>query len=416
MAFDTSWDVEKYHVPYESEEHWLLKKQFIEAHKEKYPEERLICLAQCFFNIEFMGTRYPDKVMKLVEELSVEVAAEHREKQKTKLQRTFVKASDAAEAKVKKSSKRPSDSNYPDSKRKKNEAPQFKQGSNQGHVSYSAEVVPPKPKGQFSHIILFQYGANTNPKAVIKTSLDKAKRSLDVDFKKENNMWVCTLKIDQNQLSVGKDAVKKDAETLAFQNGYARLLSECYSIQVTSKDIESVIKGNERVQKAEIVSEDGKHPDTKLAQDNVGMKLMKMMGWTGGGLGKNEQGIEEPVLVSTKVTRSGLGSLDSKMLMQKLKDLLDEFRSGDESIMAFSSDFLSEERAFIHQFARRHGFVSKSYGKNENRYITISKQSPSLKFNPWNIVKTLYALEGRESTLDSARNTFKLILPTSLNP
>lgn len=45
--------------------------------------------------------------------------------------------------------------------------------------------------------------------------------------------WVCTLKIDQNQLSVGKDAVKKDAETLAFQNGYARLLSECYSIQVS---------------------------------------------------------------------------------------------------------------------------------------------------------------------------------------
>lgn len=39
--------------------------------------------------------------MKLVEELSKEVAAEHREQQKTKLQRTFVGASDAAGAKVK---------------------------------------------------------------------------------------------------------------------------------------------------------------------------------------------------------------------------------------------------------------------------------------------------------------------------
>lgn len=45
--------------------------------------------------------RYPEKTMKLVEELSKDVAAEHREQQKMKLQRTFVGASDAAEAKAK---------------------------------------------------------------------------------------------------------------------------------------------------------------------------------------------------------------------------------------------------------------------------------------------------------------------------
>lgn len=39
--------------------------------------------------------------MDLVAELSEEIAAEYREKQKTKLQRTFVKASDAASSKVK---------------------------------------------------------------------------------------------------------------------------------------------------------------------------------------------------------------------------------------------------------------------------------------------------------------------------
>lgn len=39
--------------------------------------------------------------MDLVTELSCDVAAEYREKQKTKLQRTFVKASDAASSKVK---------------------------------------------------------------------------------------------------------------------------------------------------------------------------------------------------------------------------------------------------------------------------------------------------------------------------
>lgn len=39
--------------------------------------------------------------MDLVAELSKEIAAEYREKQKTKLKRTFVKASEAASSKVK---------------------------------------------------------------------------------------------------------------------------------------------------------------------------------------------------------------------------------------------------------------------------------------------------------------------------
>lgn len=43
--------------------------------------------------------------MQLVAELSREIASDYREKQKSKLQRTFVKASDAAGAKAKGRSK-----------------------------------------------------------------------------------------------------------------------------------------------------------------------------------------------------------------------------------------------------------------------------------------------------------------------
>lgn len=57
MSFDTDWDIEKYKSPFESEEHWQLRKEFLLAHKEKYPEDQLICLAQVFFNIEFLGCR-----------------------------------------------------------------------------------------------------------------------------------------------------------------------------------------------------------------------------------------------------------------------------------------------------------------------------------------------------------------------
>lgn len=45
--------------------------------------------------------RYPQETMDLVKELSEDIAGEYREKQKKKLQRTFVEASEAASSKVK---------------------------------------------------------------------------------------------------------------------------------------------------------------------------------------------------------------------------------------------------------------------------------------------------------------------------
>ncbi|KAG0713189.1 Partner of xrn-2 protein 1 [Chionoecetes opilio] len=101
MSVDTSWDIESYRTAYESIEHWELKQEFMEAHKDRFPEARLICLAQVFVNIELLGCKYPDEVMEQVAVLAREVGSQYKEQKKTKLQRTFVKASDAAGAKVK---------------------------------------------------------------------------------------------------------------------------------------------------------------------------------------------------------------------------------------------------------------------------------------------------------------------------
>ncbi|KAG8336079.1 hypothetical protein J6590_053302 [Homalodisca vitripennis] len=99
--FNTSWDVDRYRIEHESDEHWGLRRQFMVAHKEKYPEDRLVCLTQVFFNMEFLGCRYPHKTMELVNRLAKEVAEEFRESRKGRLKRTFVGAQDAAGAKAK---------------------------------------------------------------------------------------------------------------------------------------------------------------------------------------------------------------------------------------------------------------------------------------------------------------------------
>ncbi len=54
---DLQFDVEKYRSPHEPAQQWDLRKKFLENNMGRYPEDRLVCLAQTFANVEFMGCR-----------------------------------------------------------------------------------------------------------------------------------------------------------------------------------------------------------------------------------------------------------------------------------------------------------------------------------------------------------------------
>ena len=47
--------LEKFRKPDETEKEWKLKKLFIEKYHDQFSEARLICLAQCWSNIEAYG-------------------------------------------------------------------------------------------------------------------------------------------------------------------------------------------------------------------------------------------------------------------------------------------------------------------------------------------------------------------------
>lgn len=96
-----SWNVEKYRNHYESEEHWAMRKLFMETHKETLPEDELVCMAQVFFNVEILGCKYPETTMLKVAALTQDIAVEFRKLREGRLKRTFMGASAAAEAKVK---------------------------------------------------------------------------------------------------------------------------------------------------------------------------------------------------------------------------------------------------------------------------------------------------------------------------
>ncbi len=57
MSIDTSWDVDRYRNAQEPSHQWALRRRFMEENKARFPEKRLVCLAQVFANSEFMGCR-----------------------------------------------------------------------------------------------------------------------------------------------------------------------------------------------------------------------------------------------------------------------------------------------------------------------------------------------------------------------
>lgn len=66
----SSEDIESFRQPWESDEHWFLRKKFLTCHWDKFSLDRLLCLAQVFVNVEFLGCTYSTGVMKYISELS----------------------------------------------------------------------------------------------------------------------------------------------------------------------------------------------------------------------------------------------------------------------------------------------------------------------------------------------------------
>ncbi|KAB7498055.1 NF-kappa-B-repressing factor [Armadillidium nasatum] len=124
--------------------------------------------------------------------------------------------------------------------------------------------------------------------------------------------------------------------------------------------------------------------EKSIGNNNVGAKMLKLMGWSGGGLGKNEDGIKEPISVTTPIGRSGLGvkneNAATPIFKMKVKSVLNEMRnkvlaSVDNVVndIVFSSELSNEQRKHIHLIVRHQykELNTHSYGKNQNRYLVV---------------------------------------------
>ena len=119
---------------------------------------------------------------------------------------------------------------------------------------------------------------------------------------------------------------------------------------------------------------------------NIGHKLLSLMGWSGGGLGKDGAGRSEPVTATTVFGREGLGSRNVRQNFKaKISKIVEEWVASNSPYdLVFTTGFDNDQRKEMHQVARRMGLKSKSFGKGDDRHLTISK-----KFNAITLVQEL---------------------------
>ncbi|KYN02266.1 NF-kappa-B-repressing factor [Cyphomyrmex costatus] len=413
MSMEDDWDVEQHKVEYESDEHWELRRKFLLTHKDKFPEDVLVCLAQVFVNVELLGCRYPQETMNLVKELSQDVAAEYREKQKKKLQRTFVAASEAASSKVKGCTAKtstvteesiPNMPNTISSTTNHTDQSHKKRSKKNKKLKIEKKSLPNVTKEPISSTMNYNYQSCEKP---------------DIEEKLE-----CSLNFDLQKLSCSTDTNKKVARQKAAAVALEKLQKHCYTVKV-KKDICAKVT----VTTEELMSQESLSNDDLKVSNCIGKNMMKMMGWTGGGLGKSEQGIVDPmcVMVKTQINREGLGlkknsytENEIKIKCRKLfKELLQmDTYSGNDIVFL---DFPKEDRVVIHQYvslisnnasfriARTMGLKSRSQGKDSRKLIVSSK------VNIWSLVRELNNLGGVTEKYELVKPTDKefISLPTS---
>ncbi|KAM6299982.1 NF-kappa-B-repressing factor [Aegotheles albertisi] len=219
------------------------------------------------------------------------------------------------------------------------------------------------------------YENSSNPVCTLNDTAQFNKMTVEYVFERMTGMrWKCKVLLEDEFIAeaVGvKKSVKHEAAEEAV-----KILKKTQPTVVNNLKkgaVEDVISRNEiRGRSAEEAFKQ------KIKEDNIGNQILRKMGWTGGGLGKDGEGIREPISVKEQFKREGLG-LDvervNKIAKRDIEEIIRNYARSDSHIdLTFSRELNMDERKQIHQIAQKYGLKSKSHGQGHNRYLVVSRK------------------------------------------
>ena len=309
--------------PWETDFQWNARKRFIETWINDFPEDHLAAVSMVWSNMKFLGCKYPSETGELVQELESKAA----------LDVIPVKTSRTPEPLV------PSLTIYEPAE---NET-----------TANAISILNESAQKSKQNILFEELGCNLNHEGLF--------------------IFSCAVSISNKLIATATGNCKKDAKRNTADKAL-KILRSCQPIRkklIPSHDAKPDIDRSDLVRKAYVES-------PKISEDNIGNQMLRKMGWKGsGGVGKEEQGREAPVMLSGKEGKFGLGidaAAGAVVSRGSVKEALMKFIADHtQTDIKFSSELTKEDRALVHRVSQQYGLKHRSYGKGEDRYLVVGK-------------------------------------------
>ncbi|XP_039251894.2 uncharacterized protein LOC120329356 [Styela clava] len=220
---------------------------------------------------------------------------------------------------------------------------------------------------------------NESPLSVIQSSTSFCRISEEYVFEQQYDDEV--IKSHSCSLYLGGVLVGKAFANQKKSAKYAAAFSALELLQTTQPTILVSQPGDldSAISRDDIASKTGSAAGQKISDTNLGNQLLRKMGWKGqGGLGKTGSGISAPVTVKETYGRFGLGVEDigkNIIRFREADNVIRNYASSQRTDhLTFSPELTNIERAKIHKLAKKYGLRSKSYNKDDIRYLVVSRK------------------------------------------